>query len=398
MGVTRGGFQLSASPANEPQALRIDVFTSLTEAESSWRRCEREGDCWAFQSFDWLADWYRMVGSRQRLDLCLVSVSLEDGEPLLFLPCGVRRRGIGTSLVWLGGEMSDYHGPLLGKRFDELLAREGFGRLWGVLIEHLPRFDYFHFQKQPATIGRQENPFVSLPCMPHALPGCYSQLDADWQTYYKSKRGSKTRATDRRKQRKLEQGGALEFAVCGDAPQADSLVQTMMRQKSLAYGELGVPDLFGVTEHCDFVRHMTRHHVGGLVHLAAVTLDDQVLATHWGLVHRDRFYLLFPAYERCDWTRYSPGNLLLHNLFQWCFANNVQFFDFTLGDEPYKLDWCEHTLPLYDFLAARTTRGRLCVTLVRAGRTAKRRIKSSPRLWSAAQALRRRFVRRRRVL
>jgi CelD/BcsL family acetyltransferase involved in cellulose biosynthesis len=92
------------------------------------------------------------------------------------------------------------------------------------------------------------------------------------------------------------------------------------------------------------------------VHFSALTLDDRILATLWGLVYKGRFYHLFPTYARGELTRYSPGNSLLRRVFEWCFANTVRIFDFTIGDEAYKYDWCDQELRLFDFIYATTTR------------------------------------------
>ena len=63
-------------------------------------------------------------------------------------------------------------------------------------------------------------------------------------------------------------------------------------------------------------------------------------------------------------------------------------FDFTVGDDGYKGDWCEVETLLFDHIAATTVRG----LLTRLPRTsflkAKRFIKQTPVLWEAFSRLR----------
>jgi len=74
-----------------------------------------------------------------------------------------------------------------------------------------------------------------------------------------------------------------------------------------------------------------------------------------------------------------------------------RYFDFTIGDEPYKRDWADSKLVLYDYLAGDTVRGWLVASAVRCARKAKRVIKQTPLLWRLAvnvRALNGRLARR----
>src|SRR6185369_14898373 len=129
-------------------------------------------------------------------------------------------------------------------------------------------------------------------------------------------------------------------------------------QKSHSYRELGTPDLFAEPGHREFFEYVTRRGVrDGFVHLSGLRVDGQVRATHWGLVYRGRFYCLFPTYARDEAARHSPGNALMRRLFEWCIANGVEVFDFTIGDEPYKYDWCDQRLGMFDSIEATKPRG-----------------------------------------
>ena len=55
-------------------------------------------------------------------------------------------------------------------------------------------------------------------------------------------------------------------------------------------------------------------------------------ATVWGLAHQVRFYYLLPTYENDELSRYSPGNLLPRQLFDWCLARNMDVFALKAGD------------------------------------------------------------------
>ena len=58
-------------------------------------------------------------------------------------------------------------------------------------------------------------------------------------------------------------------------------------------------------------------------------------------------------------------------------------FDFTVGDERYKLDWCEGGRPLYDHVSTATWRGALVAAPALAFKKLKRKIKQTPLLYAA---------------
>jgi CelD/BcsL family acetyltransferase involved in cellulose biosynthesis len=82
-------------------------------------------------------------------------------------------------------------------------------------------------------------------------------------------------------------------------------------------------------------------------------------------------------------SRFGPGRAQLNELLRYAIQQRLQWFDFTVGDEPYKRDWSDTELTLHDHLAAVTLRGWLFVTMLAVFRRIKRHIKQSPGLWRA---------------
>ena len=64
--------------------------------------------------------------------------------------------------------------------------------------------------------------------------------------------------------------------------------------------------------------------------------------------------------EAGEWDRYSPGRLMIEDLIGWCNARGgVTVFDLTAGEEGYKREWTDHSLPLFEYLAPLTLAGAL---------------------------------------
>jgi CelD/BcsL family acetyltransferase involved in cellulose biosynthesis len=68
---------------------------------------------------------------------------------------------------------------------------------------------------------------------------------------------------------------------------------------------------------------------------------------------------------------------------RYAIDRGFDFFDFTIGDERYKRDWCDSVQNLYDHMAVATGRGACVFAPMVAKNWLKRRIKRTPVLWKA---------------
>lgn len=359
--------------------LRILVFNSFDQAQGLWRSFENEAEYFAFQRYDWLKNWHEFIGACQDLTVCITVVERPFGSRLMLLPLGIERRGSVRCLVWLGGAITDYQGPLLAADAGDCLDARVFPELWKKIRDCLPPHDAVVLEKQPEFIGTQPNPFLHLPHFPNISNAHFTQLGDDFQEFLRVKRSDHWRSMERKKERRLEKLGTLFFRMATDTQDVQRILQEMMRQKSQGYHALGIPDIFADPGYRRFFAHMTAHHVkDGFVHLSALMLNERMLATHWGLVHRGRFYCYLPTYARDELSRFSPGNSLLRRLMEWSIGQRLDVFDFTIGDEAYKYHWCDRELRMFDCLRANNVRGWLYIAPLKLGRRAKRWILRSP--------------------
>jgi len=94
------------------------------------------------------------------------------------------------------------------------------------------------------------------------------------------------------------------------------------------------------------------------------------------------------SYDDGEVSRFGPGAAHLHDIMRFAIDRKCTVFDFTIGDEPYKRDWCEERQTLYDHLSARTLKGTAAVLSRSLAMRAKRVIKENPALWDAFFKLR----------
>ena len=210
---------------------------------------------------------------------------------------------------------------------------------------------------QPERIEEQKNPFLLLNCIHHA-DSFSSELQNSWEAFYAGRIGAKRRSTDRRKLRRLADHGEIKLVIAREPKELRTLVDYMIQQKTRWYGEMGVPDMFADHAYRDFFHVLAeRHAKNGLIQVVTLMVGDTRIASHWGMIWGKRFYWLMPTFEGGRWRRYSPGHLLMIHMLQWCFEQELEVFDYTIGGEAYKKDWNTHDMRLFEYAEAVSLKG-----------------------------------------
>jgi CelD/BcsL family acetyltransferase involved in cellulose biosynthesis len=341
----------------------VQVATDIQAVESVWRNFEEYADCTVFQSFDWLAAWYTHIGAAAGILPVIVTISSGRGDPLMILPLSVRRQGGLRHLTWLGDGLCDYNGPLLAPRFSSFVGSEEFVVLWRRIRGEIRSSKRLHFdlvalQRMPERIGTQRNPFLAFRLLPNTFGAHIATLGTNWEEFYCAKRPSKDRKVDRRKFRNLAKHGELRFVEPSDPSEIARSMDILIRQKSESYGRIQAQDIFLRAGYREFFKAISvQPALAGTVHVSRLDVGEQPVATGFGLCFKSRYYLILSSYEDNKLALYSPGRAHLCDLLRWAIARQYKLFDFTIGDEPYKREWSDIELRLFDLLEGATLIG-----------------------------------------
>jgi CelD/BcsL family acetyltransferase involved in cellulose biosynthesis len=374
--------------------LEIQVRGALEEVALEWKAFEARADCTPFQTFAWIEKWQRNIGARRATVPVIVLGRDKAGEILFILPLAIETNQGLRRLTWLGWELGDYNAPLLSPGFAKHPATKDFAAVWKGVVQLLlsdPRFqfDLIDLPKMPKTVGRQDNPFLSLATVPNRSGAYVTTLAGDWEAYYAAKRSSATRKTARKKQRQLEENGVVQLVEIQHPADAERTLDALVSQKSRFFARLGVENIFERPGYRDFYLDLTTDpKTRDFVHMSRLEVGPTIAATNVGLQFGGCYYLILSSYYDGDLARFGPGRIHLQELLQRAITRGFGYFDFTIGDEPYKLDWAETKLTLYDHLAAVTARGWLVMSGTMLSRWMLRFIKQTPILWRAASRAR----------
>ena len=202
----------------------------------------------------------------------------------------------------------------------------------------------------------------------------------------------------RKKVRAIEKHGPIAFDDVADTVERRRTLDVLVDQKAQSLARMGVDNFLERPGYCAFYRAVVGDPaMRDLVHIARLTAGDAIVATSVGLHFGGTFYLILASYDGGPISAHGPGTVHLHELIRDTIEKGYRRFDFTVGDEGYKLDWGDEVIRLFDYLSGRTLRGWGLVLATRGFRRSKRLIKQTPALWHLFGLLRARFGRRKAI-
>jgi CelD/BcsL family acetyltransferase involved in cellulose biosynthesis len=377
-----------------PTRIRFSIHRELSAVENEWRSFQELADCTVFQTFDWLAAWQKHIGVPQRVKPVIVIGHFTDSEMAFLLPLCVEQKYGLRRLRWLGQDLCDYNAPLLARDFSERVEPDRFLTIWQTLqgqmqSDPLLRHDWIDFAKMPKQLGGQTNPFTHVKVTPHPSGTHLAHLTDNWEKFYVAKRSSSTRRRDRTKRAHIAKHGEIRFVTATEAADAVRTVETLMEQKSRDFAHKGIPDLFARPGHREFFLDLaTNPATREIVHISRTDVGTTIAAANLGLMFGDCYYHVLASYTDGEIANYGPGILHLREMMSYAIRRGLKRFDFTIGDEPYKLEWSDTDAQLYDFVAPVTWRGTPATLTSNLYRSGKRIIKQTPWLWRLAEGAR----------
>ncbi len=379
----------AAAAASPAPALAFTLYASLAEVESLWRAFETTAVRTVFQSYDWLETWQRTIGTLKGVVPAVAVGRDTKGAVACIFAMGIEsRRGV-RRLMFLASEVCDYNGPVLSPAFAASLTDDAFRRLWATVTRHLredPRFgfDLIDLQKMPEMMGGRRHPFHALKLRSNPSRAYVSTLGRDWEAYYAEKRSSSTRKTERKQFKRLAEQGAVAFIETTGAAARTATIETIIDQKRRALARMGAEDFFDRPGVVAFYRAVAANpKLDGLVQIGRLDVGSEMGAASVALIERGTSSLVLSSYHDGELGQYGPGRAHLHALMRTAIERGLGLFDFTIGDEPYKRDWCDREIVLYDHLAPASLRAHPISFAIGAFRGAKRIVKQNPKLWHA---------------
>lgn len=325
--------------------------TCHQDFETYWAHAseaEACGGCSPFQASFWLRAWLAEVLKPEIESPFFVEIRDATG-PVLLMPL-LFSRSYGLSVIsGIDGGLSDYVAPLL---LSADLQQRHFPEIVAAFLAALPKADVLNLKKMPLTIGPRKlaNPLLlkAAKKMPYSSHGI--ALGNSWETLLAERTSTSSRATRRRKARKLAEKGAVAFVVVEDIPLRLEALKFTIRERKKRATQLGwdvnVLEDQSAAQFC--ARLVADPSLVKTVHVSTIAVSGELIAVHVGFVHGNALFWYLPTFRGDEWSSFSPGQMLLDRELQWAIEQRLDILDLTIGDERYKQEWDPITSPLFE--------------------------------------------------
>ena len=348
----------SAAASTSQSRRTIAVHRDWTKLETEWRQLEEKGFCTVFQTYDWVSTWYKCTSRHGVAEPLVVTVSDAGGLAWILPLCRHRWKGLDViSLAGLG--VSDYGGLVMAP--DDRIDPQEVPEVLADILNVLPPSDMVHFQKLQNQIQDRPNPLRQMKHLVAMRESCYGiHVNRPWAEMAPDLMQSRLRSTIRQQKRKIAALGPLSLKHYDDPKSISSAMTALWAMRQRRFDDIGrdkTPQVwhdfyFGVAEAPK--RRLE-------VSVTILKVGETPIAASFGL-SRDKAYLsVMPTFAIEEWGRFRPGMLMFDAMLAE-FGPKTDFqgyFDFTIGDEPYKQRFGATGSPLFESMTPRSLKGAL---------------------------------------
>ncbi|MFK0686331.1 GNAT family N-acetyltransferase [Ochrobactrum sp. BD67] len=342
----------------------IRVYKNTEQLSSDWPDADdKTGSAFfVFQSKSFIRAWEASYGQKSGTELCLTEVRQTNGTPLLFLPLSITPGYGSRVLSFIDDSVSDYNGPIIFPAAAQL-SRDAAVRILEAVIATVPSHDVIALCKMSEQVEGIANPLWRLTNLSSEASTHAISLTRPMEEIEQSIQGIRN---IKKRDRALQKLDGFRFYVAQTETQRQSLLETMLRQKQRRFEETMVPGFDAHPEKRRFFEEATEQLARrDALHFSALAVDETILATMWSVVRNGHYCAMITTFEDCEWSRYSPGKVIILHLLHMLKADGYQCFDLGFGDEPWKQGLRDRTVPMRDYIRAVTLRGHISLTLNR---------------------------------
>jgi CelD/BcsL family acetyltransferase involved in cellulose biosynthesis len=289
-----------------------------------------------FQHPDWLSPFYRILAPSHGAEpLIIVGRRLDTGALALVVPLVRRRTGEGVVIEYAFLGVTDYALPVI----DPELTPADDDRLAQDFVQALGAFD----RMEIAPVRRDE-----LAAWRSLLPADCAPLGFGAHHLRAQSRLDITPKLARKIER-LEEQGSLTLEVAGP----ESIPDAIAAARRFRLGRFRDDPMHSAAGFEFYVAVAARGQRSGLARTYRLSCGGDPVAVLFGLVHHRRFHYLVLGCDYPKYGRFSPGMIMFAKVMDHWFDGGGEIFDFTIGDEAFKIALgCERT-PMHHVLQAR---------------------------------------------
>jgi CelD/BcsL family acetyltransferase involved in cellulose biosynthesis len=342
------------------------------------------------QSSQWVRHWVDEVGP----DALLATLFI-DRKPVLSLALEVVRSGPFRIARFMGGRHANGNFAAARPAWLGSVDRAGVHSLFQAIAKARPDIDVLALQRLAPDLDGISSPFAALPGVPSPNLSLAVDLSGGFAGVLARTSGKRKRKKHRSQTRKFEAAGGFRRIEARTPAEVRTFLDAFFAMKEQRFRRLGIANAFRSPQvrvffHALFAEAARENAPSFVLH--GLEVGGKLRAVTGSSLGGSRIICEFGAIAEDDLTQASPGDFLFFDNIEEACAAGFQVYDFSVGDEPYKRQWCDLETRHRDVLAPLSVKGRaLAFSLHRSARITAF-VKNSPTIWNLTKALRRKAV------
>ena len=330
-----------------------------------------------FQHPDWLDDWQSHIGNAGNA-IPVTVCCYRGGELVALLPLAQYSKWGLRWLGWRASHVNDYCAPVILPETASVLTSDRVLALLARAAEAVGGIGLVYLTKQPTHLGAIPNSFVLPGSQAHHAGVHAIRLGPDWDTYYSAQRSGKSRRRLKTKAVALHKLGPVVFRFARTGREKADMAAHCIDLKARQLQRLGHWHPFRDERVKRLLVAHAEKDLDGRFWAASLDVGQPAAAIAFGFTGPQTWLLYQMAMADGPAAQHSPGIYLLHELMRHCIASGVSRLDLSLGDEPYKFDWCNEHGQLMSSVVAMSPAGHLAAAAIRARSAAYMKIGGNP--------------------
>ncbi|MBA8838449.1 GNAT family N-acetyltransferase [Ochrobactrum sp. RH2CCR150] len=366
------------------------IISDFSEIERLWATVPALHG--APQSFDWIDCWHRCVNSD-----CFVAGIFDADRPVFLLPLEVIRQNGMRIARYPGGNHANGNFPWLNRAQASSVSRKALERLVAIIRKERPDIDALSLTRQLEAVDDIDNPLFALGQKRNPNPVLMVALDGGFDAVLDRTNRRRRLKKHRQHERRYEEAGGWRIEKPRTRAESDQVLDLYFAMKAGRFRQMGITDPFADKAVQTFFKALYGQalaapaplcelrflEVGGIIRsIVGKNLTDSGPTAEFAAIADD------------DMAHASPGEFLFFEDIKRCCDAGYAAYSFGVGDEPYKRDWCDIELEIFDTVLPLSAKGRLFVALQSTRSAIASTIKRNPRLWRLAKRIRAKLARR----
>ncbi|WP_214471725.1 GNAT family N-acetyltransferase [Mesorhizobium sp. dw_380] len=379
---------IEASPrALSNDAERLSVSVAAADGLADYARFCRSALSAPAQGAAWILNWAAQV----KPDLAVATLTLE-GKPVFALALEVVSRGPFRVARFMGGRHANGNFAAADPQW---LARADIAAVRSMLAaiaKARPDIDLIALERLLPDLDGIANPLASLDHFASPNLSLAVDLAGGFDALLLRASGKRKRKKHRSQTRKFEAVGSHRRIEARTADEVKRLLEAFFEMKELRFRRMGIADVFGDIQTRAFFRALFTQALAEdkppfVLH--GLEVAGRLRAVTGSSRSGKRLICEFGAIAEDDLANTSPGDFLFFDNIQEACETGFEIYDFSVGDEPYKRQWCDIETRHFEVLVPLTLKGRTLAQALRQGARLKAFVKNSPRIWKLTKMLRR---------